>query len=288
MASTFTIAKLAVSFMKPFFFIGFRMVSAGALLLGYVYYYQRTKIKIDKKDFFLFFQIIAFHIYCAYIFEFWALQYVSSSKACLLYSLSPFITALLCYFSFGQKLSLQKWIALIIGFIGMIPILVSYSVPELFLSHIGFLSTAEIALLFAIVSAAYGWIVVRKLMDRSYSSLLINGIGMFGGGFLALLTALVMEGINPMQSAAPPHTFMGAFLCMISLIFIANIVGYNLYAYLLQHYSLTFLSLVGLITPVFVSIFGWLFLNERITGAFVISFALTLIGISLFYQKEKE
>ena len=90
MASTFTIAKTAIFYVKPIYFIAFRMLIAGSCLLAYFHFLNPEKGRVRFADIKLFAQIIIFHIYLAYVLEFWALQYISSSKVCLLYNLSPF------------------------------------------------------------------------------------------------------------------------------------------------------------------------------------------------------
>lgn len=279
------------------------MIIAGALLLSYLYFFKREKWRYAHSDLKLLLLIVVFHIYCAYVFEFWALQYITSSKACLLYNLSPFITALLCYILFNQKLSYQKWAAMIIGFFAMFPILMTHSVQEEGIFNVGFLSLAEIGLLFAVASSAYGWLLMRELIiDRHYSPIMVNGVGMLGGGIAALATALYFEGLQPFIWVAEPIDRVGqlifphlgpiltticmAFGTMIGLIIVANIIGYNLYGYLLRHYSPTFLSFAGFITPFFASIFGWFFLSEPLTVPFFISLALTAISLYLFYKNE--
>lgn len=303
MASTFTIAKTAVFYVKPIYFIAFRMLLAGTFLLGYFYFLKPEKWNIKRKDAKLFVYIVIFHIYLAYVLEFWALQYISSSKVCLLYNLSPFITAGLCYFLYSQKLTKQQWVALIIGFGGMLPVLASSSYAEVILSHFGVFSTAELALILAVGSSAYGWILMKELISQhGYTPGLVNGIGMAGGGILALITAIIWEGVYPLNWARVPQDLIGMWLlpqlgaggttivmavgCMAALIIIANLIGYNLYGYLLKTYSPTFLSFAGFITPFFAVIFGWIFLFEVPTMAFFLSLGLTIASLYLFYRDE--
>lgn len=303
MASTFTLAKTAVSYMHPIYFIGLRMIIAGSGLLGYLAWFKPEHWRSLDSQRWQFAQIVIFHIYCAYIFEYWALQYITSSKACLLYNLSPFITALIVYLLFKHKLTAQKWIGLAIGFAAMLPILATHSYQEDYFSGIGFLSLPELSLLFAVISAAYGWIVMKDLVvNKGYNPMMVNGIGMAGGGIAALLTAFIFEGfcpflwpssaddrvgawLMPLFGATGTTIFMG-FACMLALIIISNVVGYNLYGNLLRRYSATFLSFAGFMTPFFASLFGWYFLAEPLTMTFFISLAITVIGLYLFYEDE--
>lgn len=300
MASTFTLAKIAVFYMSPFFFIGIRMVLAGILLLGYLYFCKRSSLHVRSLDYSLFAQIIIFHIYGAYIFEFWGLQYVTSSKACLLYNLAPFITALLCYFLFKERLTRLQIVALIIGFLGMLPLLISHAQLEDIVGGIGFLSLPELSLLLAVFCTAYGWIIMKQLVDRHYNVLFINGIGMFFGGIAALITSFIFEplylilrinvitqpgGLVSLPLGFYTPVWMMVLFCMILLILIANIIGYNWYASLLKQYSPTFLSLFGLCTPLFAALYGWLFLNEEISWPFILSVIITAGAVYLFYKQ---
>lgn len=297
-ASTFTIGKAALSYVSPFLFIGIRMILAGGMLLTYYVYSSKQRISIKKADYSLFGQIILFHIFCAYTLEFWALQYVTCAKACLLYNLSPFITAILCYFLRNERLAFRQVCGLIIGFLGFIPILIAQTPLEQFGWHVGFLSSYEMALIFSVFSSAYGWMIVKKLLDKRYSLLLINGISMTGGGILAFILSLIKEGLPTIKNA--PITIPsivevigvgGEHMVMLGiytfgLVLIANIIGYNLYGYLLSRYSATFLSFAGFMTPLYAALLGWVFFGEKVTWHFFATMMLVVFGLYLFYEKK--
>lgn len=303
LACTFILAKTSLYYMQPFYFIGIRMFFASFLLLGYVKLIKGRSFHIAKKDWWLFVQVMLFHIYGAFILEFWSMQYLTSSKAALLYNLSPFITALLCYLLFKQKLTVQKWIALTMGFVGMLPIMMYNSYMESKAASFMNIALPDLVLLAGVVCACYGWLVVRELsQNRNYNFVFVNGVGMWGGGILALITAIFTETGGPFRWYTSHPDMLGrwlnphvgpivtavimSFLCMFGLIILANIIGYNLYAYLLAHYSPTFLSFAGFITPFLAGILGCIFLGETISAAFLISFGITVISLYIFYQDE--
>ncbi len=195
-ASTFTIGKAVLALVNPVFFIGVRMTIAGLLLLGYSALYQKKSLRVIKEHWWLFALIAFFHIYIAYIAEFWALKHVLSSKACLLYNLSPFVTALCTYAFFKEKLSKQKIAGLIIGFLGFIPILLSSAPEELAAGYWGFLTVPELMLMVSVLSSVLGWLIFKNLITKhGYSPFLINGYGMLIGGLMALVTSFAIEGI---------------------------------------------------------------------------------------------
>lgn len=298
-ASTFTLGKAALLYVPPFLFIGVRMLLGGSLLLGYYHFIAKRHTSVSKKDYSLFARIILFHIFCAYTLEYWALEQVTSAKACLLYNLSPFITALFSYFLYAERLSRRQICGLIIGFMAFIPILVAQSTLAEQLSwHIGLLSCYEMALIGSVVSSAYGWMVMKNLMNKGYSFILINGIGMTGGGVLALILSLLKEGTPTMKEVpvvlpqvVATFGVLGERLIMcgaysMALIIIANIICYNLYGYLLSQYSATFLSFAGFMTPLFAALLGWLFLNEQVTWHFFATISMVVFGLYLFHERK--
>lgn len=297
-AATFTLGKGALTYLSPILFTAVRMIFAGTLLL--LYCKQQRKIRhVIKRDWWLFIRIMVFHIFFAYVLEFWALEYVTSSKACLLYSLSPFVTAVLSYFLLSERFTIKQIIGLIIGFVGFIPILMTQTPSEEVAVHLGFFSTYEIALIFSVVSSAYGWMMVKKAINKGYSFVMINGIGMMGGGILAFILSLIVDGIPVLKQGDITIPYIahiyGIFvenICvvtmyMISIITIANIIGYNLYAHLLLRYSPTFLSFAGFMTPLITAFFGWIFLDEKITWHFFVTMMCIVYGLYLFHEKKE-
>ena len=297
-ASTFTLGKAALSYVPPFLFIGMRMIFGGSLLIAYYRFIAGHKVAIRIADYSLFLRIIVFHIFCAYTLEFWALEYVASAKACLLYNLSPFITALFSYFLFAEKLSYRQLCGLVVGFLGFIPILLAQTPLESLSWHVGFISCYELALIGSVVSSAYGWMIMKDLINKGYSFIMINGIGMVGGGILAFILSLYKEGLPMMKDVAVTNEtlviYYGTFgerLIMLgayslALIIIANIICYNLYGYLLSRYSATFLSFAGFMTPLFAALLGWLFLGEQVTWHFFATISLVIVGLYLFHEKK--
>lgn len=281
--SVFTIGKTGLEFSQPFFLVGSRMFLAGILILAYVYFFKRNDFVFRRKDVWKVLGLALFNIYLTNVFEFWGLKYLTSFKTCFIYSLSPFVSALLSYFIFSEKMNLKKWVGLMIGFIGFVPILVNHTMTEEETGHLLFFSWAELAVMGAAVTAVYGWILLRKLVkEDGYTSFMANGLSMFFGGIMALAHSLAIEDWDPI-----PVTRMMPFVeCTILLIIISNFICYNLYGYLLKRYSATFVSFAGFITPLFSALFGWYYLGEQVTAPFYLSAAIVFMGLFIFYQEE--
>lgn len=300
-ASTFTLGKMALTYCDPIFFVATRMLIAGLLLLGYQALRNKPAWKWQSKHWPLYLQLMIFHIYLAFVLEFWALQYVHAAKACLMYNVSPFVTALYAYLIFSERLSWQKVAGLFIGFCGLLPIIFAYTPMEDVAGSFLRISFPEIALLGSIACSAYGWMVFKQCMQRGYSPVMINGISMFGGGIVAGITSLILEGAPkikvPMVLSTLDSTIaqvVGLYsaswlmfmLYVFVLILIANIICYNLYGYLLARYSATFLSFAGFSTPLFAAFYDWMLIGDTITWHFAVSLGITFFGLYLFYRQE--
>lgn len=281
-ASVFTICKVALQVTEPLFLIGSRMVIAGALLLAYQYYYHPLSFtKIKRQDWIKLTKLAAFNIYLTNACEFWGLQYLSSFKTCFIYSFSPFLSALFSYFLFSEHLSKKKWLGLGVGFLGFLPILLNETTGGA-ADQFAF-SLPELAVMVAAISSVYGWIVLKQIVtDSGHSPMIANGFSMTIGGAMALFHSAVAENWSPV----PVNNWLIFMECALALIVISNLVCYNLYGYLLQRFSATFMSFAGFTTPLFAAFFGWFFLGEMLTWPFYVSAGIVFLGLLLFYQEE--
>lgn len=280
-ASTFIIGREAVLAVPPLFFIGIRMALAGILLLGFVKICHKKAFKFHRKDLFWFIGIVLFHIYGSYALEFISLQYLTGAKVSLLYNLTPFITALLSYFFFGELLSLRKWAGLLIGFLAFLPLLVTAPGATESATHATY---AEILLVLSVTASCIGWIFMKRLISQhQHSYVFVNGIGMLLGGILSLATSYFFESWPSVDALYGNIAFTRS---LVLLILIGNIICYNLYGKLLHHYSATTLSFFGCTTPLFAALFGWFWLGEQVSPWFYVTALLIGVGLYVFYQEE--
>lgn len=282
-ASVFTIAKTGLEIAQPFFLVGTRMMLAGVILLAYQIIVHKQTFNFDKKTWWRIFQLGFLNIYLTNVLEFWGLKYLTSFKTCFIYSLSPFFSALFCYLLFSEKLTVKKWLGLLIGFIGFLPILMSQTSSEQETGQFLIFSWAEIAVMIAAICSVYGWIVLMQLVkDSQLSPLTANGSSMLIGGAFALAQSIAVETWDPI-----PVSNLSIYLeCTFLLIIVSNLVCYNLYGTLLKRYSATFISFAGFTTPLFTALYGWFFLGEVVTWPFYISFFIVLFGLTIFDQSE--
>ncbi len=283
-ASTFIIGRDAVSVIPPILFIALRMIAAGALLLGIIKFQGHKLPTIKAQHHPWLAGIVLFHIYLSYVCEYVGLQSVSGAKTALLFNLSPFITALLSYVFFKERMTGKQWLGIAIGFFGFIPVLYSQDCSASFLASLCVLSIGEISIITAVTASCIGWICMSKLTrDFDYSYMFVNSFGMFFGGILALATSY---GFEAWPSFVCLSSNMIFWRSLILLILIGNIICFNLYGKLLHTYSTTALSFFCGMIPFFASIMGWLWLGEAMNIWFFVSLAIVSFGLYLFYQEE--
>jgi drug/metabolite transporter (DMT)-like permease len=284
-SSTYTIGKAALSYSQPIFFIGMRFAIGGLLTLLYLYFFDRKSFTLwPKINRWAFAQVAIIQIFFAYTLEYWAMNHTASSKVALFFTMTPFYTVIFSHFMLGEKMTRKKMLGLLIGFIGMLVLMVFNSpAAEVATGLFSGISVVEIALFISVIAYAYGWVVKRSMVTTdNMSPLAVNGITTFYGGILTLIVSPFIDTWNP-----GPVSQVGPFIpLMIAMIVIGNLFGFNVYTWLLKRYSATFVSFAGFTESLFAVLYGWFFLGEQIGSIFFVSFAIITVGLYIFYQEE--
>lgn len=284
-SSVFSLGKAVLDISPPLFLTASRMLLAGGLLISYLALRNRSTLRITYKQFFSIFLLALFGIYLTNALEFSSLRYLSAAKTCFIYSLCPFFSAFFSYLHFNEKMNLRKWLGLSVGFAGIIPVLASQKGAGELISTIPFLSWPELAMIGASICTVYGWVLLRLIVkDSPISPLAANGLSMFIGGMMALGHSLVLESWNPLPIA--PHTYGGFIQGVLLMTFISNIFCYNLYGWLLKRFTATFVSFMGLLSPVFASFSSWMILGEHPSWIIIFSTGVVSIGAWLVHSAE--
>lgn len=276
---TFTISKILISFASPMYVIGIRMTLAGGALSTLALIFTKNRPRFDRLSQWHLAQVSFFGICLPYLLRYWSLQYLPVIKTAIIYNMAPFASFIFSYFLLKERSSWRKWLGLGIGFFAILPVLMAGR--DLGKHAISFLSWPEIAMIVAVFSFSYGWVVMKKLVLRTQASpFVINGIVMFFAGLLALLASFTFETNHVIRQ---PKEFM---LWLLLIILITNMICYNLYTYLLKKHSVTLLSLAGLVSPISAAITSWFYLGEKLTWDTAASGALVLVAFCVFYYEE--
>lgn len=284
-SSVFALGKWTLAHTPPLFLTASRMILAGCLLLGFLAWKNRSAFRISGRQVASIALLALLSIYLTNALEFWGLQYMTAAKTCFFYSLSPFFAALFSYLHFGETMNRRKWLGMGVGFLGFIPVLSMQKGAGELMSSLAFISWPELAVLGAALCSVYGWTLLRVLVkDNSISPWMANGLSMLLGGVFALGHSLLVETWAPWPiSAGDVPVFVKGTLLMT---LISNIICYNLYGMLLKRFTATFLSFMGLLSPVFASINSWLFLGEPLSPTIFLGTVIVSVGLWLVYSAE--
>ncbi|NGX63281.1 MAG: S-adenosylmethionine/S-adenosylhomocysteine transporter [Candidatus Anoxychlamydiales bacterium] len=284
-SSCFALGKMAIFSSTPLFFTATRMLLAAFLILGYMLLRKRSQLKISKKQFFAIGILALLSMYLTNALEFYGLKHLSASKTCFIYSLTPIFAAIFSYIHFKEKLSLKKMLGMSIALLGIIPVFFIQSGSAKITSSFFHISLPEIAVIVAVIFSVYGWVLLRMLVkNNSVSPLTANGIGMLLGGIFALTHSYFFDAWTPIPvSSGHNLAFIQGIL---SYTIVSNIICYNLYGYLLKKYTATFMSFVGLLSPIFASFSEWVLLKTPPSPIILGSTCIIILGLYIVYKEE--
>lgn len=271
-STSFPLGKLALDAAPPLFVTGIRMLIAGTILFIFCCFFKRDQLRIKKEQIIPLVLFAFFAVYITNALEFWGLQRLSSSKTCLLYSLSPFFTAILSYLQFREKINFKKFLGLVLG---LTPPLLSLSFKD------AFMFWPEFSVFLAVITSVYGWILLRKLCKEGTSALVVNCYAMLIGGLFSYIHSLVIT-----KEFYPVKDGIQFYKSIFLMILISNLICYNIYGLLLKRFTATFLSFAGLATPIFTALFAYIFLRETVGYSFYFSLFVLGLGMYLIYSQE--
>lgn len=277
--TTLPLSKALLNQIQPFFLISIRMIVAGILLLLVYGIMHKKSAVLPKKQIFLFIQVILYALLIPYFLRYWGFQHANHPRADLLYMSGPLITYLLTALFDIENMTPLKSISLLLGYCGL---LLFFGNPLIAYGKDQF-AMADLAIIVSVASFTYGWIVIRKLIvNHNYNPILINGI------------CMLCAGISSLFLAAHYETFVitgNVFQCIIllaALISISNLCAHTMYAFLVKKYSLTFLQLCSLTTPVFIRFRQVLWGTTEFSLLLIIGSLIIGLSITLFYFAQRK
>ena len=284
-SSVFALGKGILAESSFIFVTGIRMLLAGFLLLLWLGRKDIRALKVKKTHILPLFLFALFGMYLNNVLELWGLQYLSSAKTCFIYGLTPFFSAMLSYIHFSERMNVRKCLGMIIGFMGFLPVLLLNTDREKFFQAFSIFSWPELAIMATGFISAYGWVILRIMVkELSLSSVYTNGYAMLLGGVFGCLHSFCIDSWHPLPIVLGREY---AFIKSMGLIIIiSNIICYNMYGWMLKKFTATFLSCLGLLSPIFASLSGWIWLGESISWVILASTLIICLGLFLVYQEE--
>lgn len=271
------INKLLLEWASPLTLMSSRLIVAGILMFGSCLALGYSYRTLSSKHIPLFAQKIFFGSYLKYFLKYWGLQYMATVKMAFLMHTTPFFAALFNFYFYNNRLQARQIIGIVIGFFGIIPILLVKSCPEQLFGTLFSFSLPEIAIIGAVAAHSYGTLCTQELVKKyHYKAPIISSLSSLGGGLLALFTALI---IHEPLTISEPTFFVPWFFALIG---ISNIIGHTWYIHLLTKNSTTFLALTDYLNPLFVALYSWILLGETVSIHYLASGCIIFFGLYLF------
>lgn len=272
---------------SPLFMAGVRLVPAGVLVLGAAAMMGRPQPKSWKAWLWIaVFALVDGTLFQGFLAE--GLVRTGAGLGSVMIDSQPLAVALLSCWLFGERIGLWGWLGLSIGVLGIsligLPnewilnflhagtIAVQGSFQQLFQS-------GEWLMLLAALSMALGTVIIR-FVCRYADPVTATGWHMILGG-LPLFT--LSAGVESQQWVNIDSS--GWMALGYSTVF-GSALAYGLFFYFASSGSLTSLSSLTFLTPVFALLFGNLLLGEVLNQLQWLGVSLTLISIYLINQRE--
>jgi len=273
-ASTYVGTAFVVEEIDPYTGSGFRFMTAGMLIILFVIITKGPRaLKINKKQIInaMFIGFILIGLASPLLGV--SAQHISSGLIALLVAMTPIFIAIL-RFIFGDIPSLKTIIGIVVGFGGVIIVLVIPTVENnLFI----------IICLISNVVWAIGSFWSQRI-ELPESPLTTAAIQTFFGGMCAILIGILRgEDTSTFFNASESETWI-AFL----YISVMGAIAYSAYAFLLVNTPISLVATHAFVNPIVALFLGNLLRNEKISTSIIVSGIVVVCGIALVVMGEKK
>jgi drug/metabolite transporter (DMT)-like permease len=263
-SSAFITTKPIIDNSDPFAALAFRfiIVAFGFFLFSI---YSKQKIIIQKKNLIeSFFSGVLFHgFYLGGVF-FSISKGMPTGIAALIVTLQPILTNALSGPILNEKVTIQQWIGVLLGFVGAAIVLgfdVGSDIPMIGL----------VATIISLIAITTSTIWQKKLSNNLPLS--VSNMYQAIGGFTFHLIVIIFF-------AKPYIDFTQTFvIAMGHQILLVSFGAFTILMYLIKNNSASKTVSIFFLIPATSAFMAWLFLNENLTNLDLLGFLITTIGV---------
>tara|TARA_Y100001970_G_scaffold211945_1_gene258731 strand:- start:1921 stop:2778 length:858 start_codon:yes stop_codon:yes gene_type:complete len=257
----FVISKPAMEFFPPILLNGLRWSLSGLLMFWF--------FPFPKKYFKQIFFIAFIGCTIQYSLTYSGLKIVDASSATLFVQAEVPFGLLVAFLILGEKPSIRNIIGVIIAFIG---IYILTGDPKLEGKLIG-----VILLLSGAFTWAFAQVLAKPISQKINALTLTAWIGVFAGP-QSILASTLIEG-NPIEFIMSANLM--AWIIMLYLALIMNVLGYSLWYFVLGKYPVNYVMPGLLLLPVAGLLTAVLLLGETLTFYNLLGGSVVIVGVSL-------
>ena len=267
--SAFVLIELSLNSFSPTQIAFFRVFFASIFLLIYSVA-QGYKFNFIYKYFNLLFILGLSGTTIPFFLISWAQQTISSSETGILIGFMPLFTVLGSHYLFKyEKLTANKILGFIVGFLGLLILLLNNNENINFFNNI----YSKVAVIISAFFYALNALLVKKINDIEVIPL--SAAVMIFSTVQLIFLSFFSDEIYLLES----EIYIDALISIIILSILSTAFATVLYYKIIQNYGPNFLSLVNYPIPVFAFFAGIVFLKEQFNFYSILSLFLVIISI---------
>ncbi|XP_078446016.1 nodulin MtN21 /EamA-like transporter family protein [Wolffia australiana] len=264
----------------PFFVSAFRLLPAGLLLIGYA----RITGRKQPSGSLAWLSIVLFGIVDAACFQGFlteGLQKTSAGLGSVIIDSQPLTVAILAALFFDESIGVVGAAGLALGVLGLLLL----EVPAFQENGSAIWGSGEWWMFLAAQSMAVGTVMVRWVSKYS-DPVMATGWHMVIGG-LPLLAVSVLNH-DPALTSGLTNLSSTDIAALVYTSVFGSAVSYGVFFYNASRGSLTKLSSLTFLTPMFASVFGFIYLGETFSSLQLLGALVTVVGIYLVNYKKND
>lgn len=281
--STYIAILIAVKEIPPFFLVGIRFLTAGALL--YIFCRSRGESLPDRVSIRKLSISGMIMLFLGTGAVAWVEQFIDSGLAAIIVATTPLWFVLLDKSKWKYNFS-NKWIivGLIIGFVGVLTL---FADGKAF-SFSGDEGNIKLISFFVLLAGTICWAIgslYLKYQHTDGSSGMKSAVQMIAAGLASVIAGFALGEYQHFNLAS---ISLDAIVAMVYLILVGSLVGYMAYVWLLSVRPPSIVGTYAYVNPVVAVYLGWLILDEPLTTQRIIALLVILSGVVLVTLSKKK
>jgi len=272
-STTFLVIKVGIDAgAPPFFSAGIRFFLAGLILFLWMVWKRKARVSLLlRREMFFTGMGLTFGVFSAL---YWAEQYMPSGIAAVLSATAPLMVLLLQNSISRQKISVTSMAGCIIGFAGVLLLLL----PSIRVKFDLYWILGSIAILAGQLCYSVGAVYSKRVIQRfeDTSPIALNAAQMMYGGVMLMVLSLCTEQVD-MQFMLSLH----AALSLLYLIFAGSMLGHSIFYWLVAKTNPVLPSTWLYISPLMALGLGALLYDEQLSFSSLAGGITIIIGIAL-------
>lgn len=265
--STWVAIRSGLESLTPIFSVGLRFILASVFIF-ILMKIKTVTLQKDSVSIRLYLLMGFFSFVIPFGLVYWAVQFVPSGMASVLFAVYPFVVVIFSYLRMpSEPIGASMIVGTILGFSGIVVI---------FSDSFDWNITDYLLGMLAVVlsGAMQAWIAVSiKKFGHHLHPLSMNFIPMVIAGICMTLFGFFFEDLSTIRFDK------NAILSVIYLAFFGSVITFTSLYWLLKRVNVVIISLIAFITPIVALILGYLIYDEELSSGYFIGSAMVLGGV---------